>query len=164
MGEENNTVAPTDYDTLRERLREPVWEHAEAVAKMTEAAEAITQLQAKVERLEKAAFEQRILTQAEARTAAAAPTDAGALVDELEEAIHRWSPERFTEIRARHMGDSTLITPRFTADTLAIVEDAAPTFEAFADLVVLAVNSLPRILTALRASTGTPAEGEGEKR
>lgn len=111
-----------------------------------------------------AAFEQRILTQAEARTAAAAPTDAGALVDELEEAIHRWSPERFTEIRARHMGDSTLITPRFTADTLAIVEDAAPTFEAFADLVVLAVNSLPRILTALRASTGTPAEGEGEKR
>lgn len=31
MGEENNTVAPTDYDTLRERLREPVWEHAEAV-------------------------------------------------------------------------------------------------------------------------------------
>ena len=75
MGEENNTVAPTDYDTLRERLREPVWEHAEAVAKMTEAAEAITQLQAKVERLEKAAFEQRILAQAEARTAAAVPAE-----------------------------------------------------------------------------------------
>lgn len=58
MGEENSTVAPTDHDTLRERLlaSRAWWEDGRAIPTdlEREAAEAITQLQAKVERLESA--------------------------------------------------------------------------------------------------------------
>lgn len=78
-------------------------------------------------------------------------TNTQGLADELAVAIARWSPHRFTELKAVHLGDSTIITPAFNADTLAIIDDGAANSEAFADLLVLVFNSLPAILTALRS-------------
>lgn len=55
------------------------------------------------------------------------------------------------KLRARHFGDSTIITPPLNADALALVEDSGlHDHEAFADLIVKLVNNLPAILAALK--------------
>jgi hypothetical protein len=77
-------------------------------------------------------------------------------ITRLQEMLEKATPEPLRtrkeplKLRARHFGDSTVITHVYTADTVAILDDSYLEHEALADLIVELINTLPELLARIK--------------